>query len=466
LSISSSLRVALGRTELTDHRHRRLVSIVQGVVTGLASRVVGIVISLLSVPLTIGYLGPERYGVWILLSSLLAWVRLADLGIGSGLTSAIAAALGSERPDLVRAHVSTAFALLSAISVVLGLFVVLVWPWIDWNGIFGINAEDARLETPPAVAASISIFLLAFPLSVVGTSYNAVQEGRLANYWGMAGNVASLLALIVVTHTRGGLVWLVLAVSGAGLVMNILSGVWFFTRCKPGMAPQIRAIQRESIRGLMQIGIPFFLIQIMALVVFQTDNLIIGHFLGAAQVPSYSLTYNLFGYTSIVQSVGFSYFWVAYTDAIVRRDIDWVRRTFRLNLALSLGFTLAAVVPLIFIARPFVSMWTGGAVIPSLDLVLWIAAWSMINALCSPIASLLAAGSQMKAQLIYGAAAMVTNVFLSIYLVKLWGVTGTIAATVMAYAIFVCIPTIVDSELLLRRLRLRGERQNEQTQGI
>jgi O-antigen/teichoic acid export membrane protein len=422
------------------------------VVTGLASRVVGIFISLLSVPLTIGYLGPERYGVWILLSSLLAWVRLADLGIGSGLTSAIASALGSERPDLVRAHVSTAIALLSAISIVLGLFVVLVWPWIDWSAILGINAEDARLEAPSAVAASIAIFLLAFPLSVVGTSYNAVQEGKLANYWGMAGNIASLFALIIVTHTRGGLVWLVIAVSGAGLVMNILSGVWFFTRCKPGMAPQIRAIRRDSMRGLMQIGVPFFLIQIMALVVFQTDNLIIGHFLGAAQVPSYSLTYNLFGYTSLVQSISFNYFWVAYTDAIVRHDINWVRRTFRINIASSLGFTFAAVVPLIFIARPFIKLWTGGVVVPPLDLVLWMSAWSMINALCSPIACLLAAAAHMKAQVIYSAISAAINVALSIYLVSIWGITGVIAGTVISYMLFICVPVSIDIFLLLRKL--------------
>jgi O-antigen/teichoic acid export membrane protein len=453
LSIGSSLRIALGRAEITNHPHRRLASIVQGVVTGLASRVVGIFVSLLSVPLTIGYLGPERYGVWVLLSSLLAWVRLADLGIGSGLTSAIARALGSERPDLVRAHVSTAFALLTAISVVLGLFVVLAWPWIDWSAIFGINAEDARLETPPAVAASIAIFLLVFPLSIVGTSYNAVQEGKLANYWGMAGNIASLFALVVVTHTRGGLVWLVIAVSGTGLVMNILSGVWFFTRCRPGMAPQIRAIRRESIRGLMQVGVPFFLIQIMALVVFQTDNLIIGHFLGAAQVPSYSLTYSLFGYTSLIQSIGFNYFWVAYTDAIVRRDIDWVRRTFRLNLASSLGFTLAAVVPLIFIARPFIKLWAGAAVVPSLDLVLWMAAWSMINALCSPIACLLAAAAHMRAQVIYSAVSAIINIALSIYLVGLWGITGVVAGKVISYMLFICVPASIDISLLLRKLR-------------
>jgi O-antigen/teichoic acid export membrane protein len=216
----------------------------------------------------------------------------------------------------------------------------------------------------------------------------------------------------------------------------------------------------------MQVGVPFFLIQIMALVVFQTDNLVVGHFLGALHVPTYSLTYSLFGYTSLAQSIGFSYFWVAYTDAIAHHDIDWVRRTFRLNLAFSLGFTFAAVVPLIFIARPFIKLWSGGAVTPPLDLVLWMAAWSMINALCSPIASLLAASSQMKAQLIYGSAAMVTNIFLSIYLVKLWGITGTIAATVIAYAVFVCVPTIVDSELLLNRLRRKARCQSNRSSNI
>jgi O-antigen/teichoic acid export membrane protein len=269
----------------------------------------------------------------------------------------------------------------------------------------------------------------------------------------MAGNVTSLVALIVVTHTRGGLVLLVIAVSGCGLLMNVLSGAWLFTQRKPDIAPRLRSVRKDSVGGLVKVGVPFFLIQIMALVVFQTDNLIVGHFLGAAHVPSYSLTYNLFGYTSFAQSIAFGYFWVAYTDAIARRDLDWVRRAFRFNLVLSLGSTFAAVVPLIFIARPFIKLWTRGVVEPPIDLVLWMAAWSMINALCSPIASLLAAASQMGAQLIYGAAAMVTNIVLSIYLVQLWGITGTIAATVIAYAVFVCVPTIVDSELLLRRLR-------------
>ena len=320
-AINSALRSALGRIEESDHPGRRRRGIVQGFVTGLGSRGVGFLVSFLSVPLTIGYLGRERYGVWILLSSLLAWVRLTDLGISNGLRSAIASALGSGRPDLARAHISTAFALLSTIAAVVGLITAVAWPWIDWVALFGITTEDARAEVGPAIATSFGFFLLVFPLSITGVTYDALQEGKLQNYWGMVGNIASLVALIVVTRTHGGLVRLVLAVSGTGLIVNVLSGVWLFGRYKPLFAPRPQAVQISSARRLLHAGGTFFLIQIVALTVFQTANFIVAKFAGSASVPSYSLTYTLFSYSYLPQTILFNYLWVAYADAIARRDI-------------------------------------------------------------------------------------------------------------------------------------------------
>jgi O-antigen/teichoic acid export membrane protein len=144
---------------------------------------------------------------------------------------------------------------------------------------------------------------------------------------------------------------------------------------------------------------------------------------------------------------------VAYADAIARRDIGWVARTLKRNLSFSLGFTLAAVVPLIFIARPFIRLWTRDAVVPPLDLVSWMAAWSMINAFCTPIACLFAAADHMKAQLVYSALAAAVSITLSIVLIQSWGVSGVIAGTVISYIIFICFPCAIDALLLLRKLR-------------
>jgi O-antigen/teichoic acid export membrane protein len=454
LRIGELLRLTLGQVRSADHRHQRIIGIVQGVVTGLASRGVGILVSLLSVPLTIGYLGTERYGIWALVGSILAWLRLADIGIGNGLNNAIAHAIGHDRPELVRAHISTALAILSAIAVGLGAIAVVAWPWIDWNTLFNVKSQIARAEVGPAMAMAFIIFLLGFPLSVTGRVYIASQEGRLANYWGAAGNIAGLLALLVVTQTRGGLVWLVFAVSGANLLVSgLLSGLWLFLRHRPALAPRLSGVSRESARQVLHVGVQFFLIQIMALIVFETDNLVIAHYLGASRVPPYSLTYSLFNLTTMIQAQLFNYVWIAYSDALARRDIVWVRRGFSLNVIFSLGFTLAALIPLVALARPFIGVWAGRAVVPPFDLVMWMAVWSMINAYCSPVACLFAAAAHLKAQLIYSFFGAVANVALSIYLVRIWGITGAIAGTCIAYLIFICLPATADMTLLMRKLR-------------
>ena len=453
LTINTLSRFATRGMVSTDRHRKRLISIIEGLLSRLAGRLIAVVVSLLSVPLTIGYLGPERFGVWTLLGSLLAWLRLTDLGIGNSLTNAITSALASERPDVARDHVSAAFALLSAVSLFLALIIALVWPWIDWNKLIGVKSELAQAELRPAIMASIVIFVLGFPLSVIERTYNASQNGKLANYWNTAGNVASLLALILVTQTHGGLVWLVIAVSGTVLATNALSGIWLFSRYEPALAPRLATVSLDHVKQLLHVGAQFFLIGILSLLVFETDNLVIAHYLGAVQVPSYSLTYNLFGFTYLLQTLLFNYLWVGYTDAITRRDIEWMRRIFALNLAFSLGSTLAAVIPLIFVARPFIKVWAGEAVVPPQELVLWMAAWSMINAFCSPSACLLAAASHLKSQIIYSTVSVIMNITLSIYLVQRWGVTGVIAATVVSYLVFICIPQSLVTSLLLRRLR-------------
>jgi O-antigen/teichoic acid export membrane protein len=171
-------------------------------------------------------------------------------------------------------------------------------------------------------------------------------------------------------------------------------------------------------------------------------------------VPSYNLTYKLFGYCSLVQGLLFNYVWVAYSEAIARRDIDWVRKTFRMNMTFSLLSTSAMVIPLIFIAQPFIRLWAGEVAVPSMRLVYWMAGWTMINAYCSPMACLLAAAGHLKAQLCYAFVCVVANVALTLYLVKEWGAAGVIAGTVLAYLIFMCIPIAVDAGVLLRRLRV------------
>lgn len=452
MNILQTAQRFLGPITTKDHRRRRFLNLVQSAVTNLGNKMLMVVISFISVPLTIGYLGREQYGAWVTIGSLLAWMQLADFGVGNGLTNAITTAAGQDRDDLVRMHLSNGIMVMSSIGMAVVVAMMIAWPWIDWAAVFGVTGDVARTEVGPAMAAALAIFCLQFPLNVGSKVYSAYQEGRIGSYWGTAGNLLSLIALLLVTQSRGGLVALVLAVSGTSLLVNFASNAWIFLHHRPTLRPSLRHVVVAELGSLGRVGGKFFLIQIMALVTFQTDNLVIGHYLGAAHVPEYSLTYSLFSYTGLPQSILFSYLWVAYTEAIARKDIAWVARAFRLNLFGGLAFTAFGVAALCAIARPFIGWWAGHDVEPSFQLVGWMAAWSLINAFTNPIACLLAAAAHLKAQLVYSAVATVSNIVLSIYLVQHWGIEGVIAATVISYSVFVCLPIYFDSERLIRKL--------------
>lgn len=450
---SKAFRLLFTTIKGGDHRQRRLLGVIQGVVTGLGNKIVGMLVSFLSVPLTIHYLGTERYGAWVTIGSLLAWLQLTDFGLGNGLNNAVTTAAGQERPDLVRMHLSNGSVLLGSIAGTVAIVAAIAWPFINWQSIFGVSDPATIAELGPTVAISLGLFLISFPLSTGGKVYMAYQEGRIGTYWGMAGNLLSLAALLAVTHTNGGLVWLVLAVSGTQTLVTLASNAWVYWIHRPTLRPALRHVDKSHMRPLCAIGGKFILIQITSLLVFQTDNLIVSHYLGAKNVPEYSLTYTLFSYTSLPQSLLFAYMWTAYNEAIARRDISWVSKAFHLNLAAGIGFTAITCLCIAFVAQPFIAWWAGPAVVPSLALIGWMAAWSMINAFTSPMACVLAAATHLTAQTIYSTMAVVANLVLSIYLVQKWGVSGVIAATVVTYAIFVCGPILVDVEVLLRRLK-------------
>jgi len=82
-----------------------------------------IAISLFLVPVTIHYVNPTRYGIWLTLSSIVGWFNFFDIGLGNGLRNKFAEAVASGKTELARTYVSTTYAILIIIiAIVLFIF--------------------------------------------------------------------------------------------------------------------------------------------------------------------------------------------------------------------------------------------------------------------------------------------------------------------------------------------------------
>lgn len=92
-----------------------------------------ILLSLLLVPITLDYLNPYEYGIWLTLSSVLMWINYFDIGLGNGLRNKLSEALAVGDDNLARIYVSTSFFILFLIALSIFFIFLLSKDWIDWG---------------------------------------------------------------------------------------------------------------------------------------------------------------------------------------------------------------------------------------------------------------------------------------------------------------------------------------------
>jgi hypothetical protein len=87
----------------------RSVKAKKNIIASFGIKAIDSLVYFLLVPVTLGYLNPYEYGIWLTLSSILMWVNSFDIGLGNGLRNKLAEALANKDKELARAYVSTTF---------------------------------------------------------------------------------------------------------------------------------------------------------------------------------------------------------------------------------------------------------------------------------------------------------------------------------------------------------------------
>ena len=415
------------------------------------ARVLAICVSVISVPLTIGYLGKERYGAWVTIVSVVTFLSITDFGLAGSLTNAIGKAQAGEDHARGQRLVSSALLMLSLIASVILIAAVVLAPRIAALLFPNLQSPVARAEIVPAVMIALSIFALNLPLFVSSRVLAAHQESALANVWNIAASLGNLAALLLVIWFRGGLPWLVFGCFGFGLASNIACAVWLFGIHKPWLRPSLASVDLAFVKILFSDGWKFFVIGIGWMVNWQTDNMVIAHFLGAAQVTPYAVTFSLFAIATGLQTLAYPNLRPAYTEAHARGDYEWIRKTLRSNFQFSFFTTTAIVVFLTIFGGEIIRLWAGAAAVPPFSVIVWMALWRLMLSTLLVGSCLLNATGHLKGMTIYGTATAVLNLALSILLAKIYGITGVIAATVIAFAVANYLPTFLEVRSVLRK---------------
>jgi O-antigen/teichoic acid export membrane protein len=447
------LAPVLGLTAATDHIERtgqqrtRRAQLTSG---GLAAtRVVRACISLITVPLTIGYLGNERYGLWLAMNSLVAIFAFADLGLGNGLLNAIAAAHGrDDREDAAR-QVSSAFFMLLSVACVLAVAFFALRGFIDWRDTFHLKSADAAAEVGPAIDILAACFLVGLPLAVVQRAQLGYQEGFITAAWDMLGNIAMLGALLLAIHLNAGLPALVLVFAGTPILATCCNAVGLFVIRRPWLRPRWAAVSRSIAESLLRVGILFFTLQIVMAAAFFADSFIIARILGASAVSAYAVPWKLFEMMSTVTLLLLTPLWPAFGESLARGDHAWVRSTLLRSIRLVAVLTAIPSLALIFVGNRVVILWTHGAVHASMPLLLGMGVLCVMQSMGNAVVMFLNAANRLRFQIVCAVAMGITALVLKIVLLPRVGIIGIVWSTAGAYGAFSFLPLLIYSNRLI-----------------
>ena len=102
----------------------------QNVLWNLIGTGAPLLVAIVAIPLLIGGLGLERFGVLTIAWVVVGYFSLFDLGIGRALTKLLAERLGRGHEAENRALIWTAMLLLTLLGIIGGIFVALLSPWL------------------------------------------------------------------------------------------------------------------------------------------------------------------------------------------------------------------------------------------------------------------------------------------------------------------------------------------------
>jgi O-antigen/teichoic acid export membrane protein len=400
-----------------------------GTTSSYGTNIVSIIVGLISVPLGLHYFGPIRYGIWAVISSVVAYLSISNLGI----TTAAATLTAKASKPFEQWAVLRRSLLLLVISstVVLSLILGIAHFYPDWVVALGKIPVDLHREAAEAAIAVAILFLLNLPISIFSAGFIGFQKLYWERFYASLTIIVGLVALILTVFLiKGNLVILALFRGFATLLVSIICASHFLFTHSELRQKFNKLINREfSIKSIFTSGIRFFIIGIAAMVVWNTDNLIISHFLGVKAVTPYAITFRLFAMLfSIFTAINITLF-PMYGKAAGLKQWDWIQRTYqKATQLLPIIGGLVWVGGVVF-AKNIIDIWAGPDAYGGMLVVFALGGYGYLLSMVNIHSFLLIGLNATKSMVFISWAEAIGNLGISIALVGLLGIGGVALGT-------------------------------------
>lgn len=392
LVMKNDLDTDIGRAREREKR------IIYSAVTAVIAKVISTAIPLITVKITLSYLGYELYGLWTTIISFFSLFTFADLGLGNGLQTELSRISADGNKENCRKIISSAYFILLIVSLILiGVFIV-IFPSVDWNIVMSAKSQEACAMTAGFVLAIFLSKLINIPFSLIQRTQNALQEGYIANAWSCMGSILSLIIVCIFSYFNLDKLTMMWASSFVIVITSFVNTIVFYWSRGKELRPKLRFVDCSIAKTLLSTGIMFFILSIITSISLSLDNYIVAKVTSLIETTPYSLAYKIASFIGIISTMLSTPLWAANGEALERGDMKWVKnQTFKMT-KLSLVLSIVASVGLILFAKPVLG-WLGDGMQVNYMMLIGMCCLQILIATTNPAFMVLNASRRIKVQM-------------------------------------------------------------------
>lgn len=449
------------KTLLTDNENKTLVKNISGafIVKGLA-----LLVSLFTMPAYMDFFDDqEMLGVWYTLLSVMTWILNLDLGIGNGLRNKLAMTIAVKDEVKTKEYISSAYLMIGMVSAGLALLMTVLVFVVNWNSFFNIfstliGPDDLRI----AVLICVLGIVLQFFLRLVSSILYALQKSAINNLISLITSFSQLILVLVIPSSDAVTNLKVFSLLH-GLCVNIpllIATIVVFWKILPNSRPSATWYRKDKAKSVVSLGGVFFLCQVLYMVLANTNEFFISHFMGAEYVVDYQIYNRLFSLASMVTSLALSPVWSAVTRAKAQDNYIWLGKLYK-------SFKLVGLLGVFgeFILIPFlqfiINIWLGdNAIQVNYGTALVFAVFGATALYQSVVSTFVCGLGQMRLQAaFYSAGVVLKIVFIPIVapIIPRWEVV--IIANILVLLPY-CIAQHIELNLMMKR-NVRCDKKDE-----
>jgi O-antigen/teichoic acid export membrane protein len=423
------------------------------------NKVFSVLIRFATVPLLLSYLGVERYGLLLTISSISAYAMLLDFGVGSALVNELTLLYANDANEKANYKITNGFLFLVSIALLTASATIFALSHIDVSQLLRLSTETARSEALPSIWVACSIFFLQLPLSLILKIPYTMQKGATSEVALLAGNLMSSVGLIYCVFTERSLPFVVFFLSGATAFASIGLLIYLLFHGDVRFVSSFRGGILDTFKSIRGISFHFLIMQSVWTLLNTVPYSMLAFYHGAGAVAPFGLMSQIMLAIQTPVLVLMQPMWTKIVEIVALQRHDLLNKIISQYLRLTSLYSLVAIFILIALVNPILQVLIHNKLYISLEMRIAFSIWC--------VCGLIAGGGMGTILLAIGETAVLSRVCIlqlmlfvacSITLVPVMEGVGLVISLVSTYLISIPVMTRTIKDRFVLSTELPGVR--------